>query len=136
MKTKYLPSLSSAGWISDPDVIANHLFATFFLTDYSQTALYTGHVSSFAYCMHLYNPSDQDRTKLTSMIDKVLTVYYLRYFDDVTVETSLTQDSEDFSKLELNIFLEYVDGDKRNTLYKAIQVVDGKARSVIDINNG
>lgn len=136
MKTKYLPSLSGAGWISDPDVIANQLFATFFLTDYSQTALYTGHVSSFAYCMHLYNPNDQDRTKLTSLIDKVLTVYYLRYFDDVTVETSLTQDSEDFSKLELNIFLEYVDGEKRNTLYKAIQVVDGKARSVIDINNG
>lgn len=106
------------------------------MSDYSQTALYTGHVSSFAYCMMLYNPSDQDRTKLTALIDKVLTVYYLRYFDDVTVETSLTQDTEDFSKLELNIFLEYDTGNKRNTLYKAIDVVDGKARSIIDINNG
>lgn len=136
MRTKYLPCIGADSWIDDPDLIANQLFATFFLSDYSQTALYTGHVSSFAYCMMLYNPSDQDRTKLTALIDKVLTVYYLRYFDDVTVETSLTQDTEDFSKLELNIFLEYDTGNKRNTLYKAIDVVDGKARSIIDINNG
>jgi len=134
MRTTFIPILGNSAWEPSPDVIANQMFATFFLSDYSQTALYEGHVSSFAYIMQTYN--SYDILDLTMLLQKVLTGYYMRYFDSVVCEITHSQDPNYQSKLVLNIFLEYTSEGISNNISKAVRVVDGKAQSVIDVNNG
>lgn len=47
----YFPSLTETGWIASSEITGDFLFAHFFASDYSQTYIYTDHVSSFAKIM-------------------------------------------------------------------------------------
>jgi hypothetical protein len=136
MKTKYLPGLDPMGWISDVNQVIERLFGHFFLSDYSQTAIYPKAVSSFAKVMSNYDTYDV--INLIVDLRTTLTNYYKNYFDQVICEVSESTDPDypaDSSRFSLVIYLEVVDNDKSYLLTRAIEVVNGKTASIIKLNN-
>ena len=129
-----LPTLSTKGWVlanEHPLVVANHIFAHFFCSDYSQTQLYLDKVSSFAWVMQ----SAQGDTGLAkSNLKTTLEGYFKRYFDNATVETSeLPMDLT--GRVSLSLYVEFVADGVTYTLSKAINLSDGVVQSIINLNN-
>lgn len=130
-----LPSLDDSSWLNannNPLIVGNKLFAHLLASDFSQTYLYPGEVTSLAYII------DRNKDDLRGLIEDLqdsLTKYYNRYFDGV--ETEVTEVSnEDKNTVSLSIYIEYVGNDKvRYNLGQAIYLVDGVLRKVININN-
>lgn len=52
---KVIPSLSKDGWVSSGRTILDYLLSYYFLTDYQQTYLYYGNLTSLPYTYFLYN---------------------------------------------------------------------------------
>lgn len=78
-----LPTLSSAGFVSDPAVKLERLVSYFFITDYSQSNQHHGRVASLPYLIkaHGTNPDilvDRIQVALENMLSS--------YFDAVNVE--------------------------------------------------
>jgi hypothetical protein len=86
-----LPVLGGEGWTSDPATIMNKIFMHTFLTDYSQSNIYSGHVASLAYLISEYAKN------IPRFIDEVERMYerlYKRYFSDVYVNFTQVEDPE------------------------------------------
>lgn len=134
MTTKrIMPSLSTDGWVSDPVQVADYLMSHFFLSEFSQTALFPKQVSSLPYIVYENQGSP---TRTAEKVKTTLTTYFSRYFDNVVVQTSYRDDSEDPSKSIIDCFIEYVDSDgKTHSFSKSAELVNGKFNKIVYINN-
>jgi hypothetical protein len=131
-----MPSLGEDGWISDHQTVAERMFGHFFLSDYSQTALYSGNVASFAKVMSGFN--SYDAKALCEKLKTTLERYYDRYMDDTYVEVTEGVDPEyvnDFNRFSLNIYVEWKEDGNTYTLHRALEVVNGKTANIIKLNN-
>lgn len=129
----YFPSLTETGWITSSEITGDFLFAHFFASDYSQTHLYSGHVSSFAKIMQK-NMDNVDN--LVSELRSTLLLYYTRYFENVVVDVNVKDDLTNDSKLSLLIYIAYSDtAGKQYNLAKLVRDVTSKSSQIIDINN-
>jgi len=135
MSSKVLyPELSEAGWESSSIRVADNLFSCFFASDYSQTYLYDGLVSSFAW---IIQDTQNDITRTITLTQKTLSDYFTRYFNSVVVEVSEVPNTEDPSKQQLSIYLKFTDTENREyVLGKLIRMSDMKVNEIIDISNG
>jgi hypothetical protein len=134
MNELYFPSLSEDGWIMSGEQQADYLFSHFFVSDYSQTQLYLGHVASLPWIIQVGNNDMATTVKLTR---STLETYFTRYFEGVEVEvTEKTYDSPS-SKAELTIYVRFLDREgKEIVLGKLAEIIDLKVNKIIDINNG
>ena len=89
--TATLPMLSGEGWQKDPDMIMSKLFIHIFLTDYSQSNIYQGKVTSLQYILAEYG---DDVPKLTREVTEAVKTYYRNYFDSADVEFELSQQDD------------------------------------------
>ena len=128
-----MPSMSTDGWVTDSVQIADYLMSHFFLSEFSQTALYPKQVSSLPYLIEIYKKSPK---ATADAIQKTLVIYFSRYFNNVVVQCQNRDDPSDDRKAIVDIFIEYVDSDgKLYSFAKAAEMIEGKFNKIVEINN-
>lgn len=129
----HFPGLSETGWLTSGEQIADYMFAHFFESFYSQTQLYPGQVSSFAWAVA---QKHDNPAQLATLLRSTLLTYYSRAFNDVTVEVQEGIDQNNASKAFLTVYLAFTDNEgKQHTLSKMITDLNSKTAKVISLNN-
>lgn len=129
----HFPALSETGWLTSSEITGDYLFAHFFASDYSQTEIYSGHVSSFAKVMQENTDSVE---QLVTDLRNTLLRYYARFFQNVVVEVQIKDNSDNISKIALLVYVVYTDqAGKQNNLSKIIRDITSKSAKIIDFNN-
>lgn len=130
-----VPSLSLDGWVTDASSKLDYLMSHFFLSEKSQTALYSDNVSSLQWILQ---DCLGDMVKANRDINEVLNIMLARYFTTVNCDTSIVEESEGSSRYNLNIYLSVKDVNGVEVqINKVVKILDSKISSVFElINNG
>lgn len=127
------PSLDPDGWVFSPMETADKLMADFFDANYSQTDIYLGNVSSFAYIVQITKGNVNECIK---KLQETLTSYFLRYFSNVTVEVDSLDKENLSSKAEISIYMTFTDVDSQvYNLGKLIQMKNSRINKIVKLNN-
>lgn len=133
-KPVYFPALDVEGWVTSGVHIADYIFSHFFLSDYSQTQLYVGHVASLSWILQTHQ---NDIGQIANTTENTLKSYFERYFNNVVVEVTHSADPSNPAKLQLTVYVSFEDSDgKRHTLGRLLEVIESKIAKVKKINNG
>lgn len=117
-----VPTLSRDKFVKDPNSKLQLLYVYFFASDYSQSLTYYGSISSAKKILEQYM---DDVNRVASEFEVALEALLKRYFVDVNVMTTITEDG---SNIEFNITC--VDQNNHEvTLSDAIQT-DGSIVSI------
>lgn len=130
--TKFVvPALSADGWVQSSKERADYLLSHFYLSDYSQTHLYTGNVSSLSYLMTTYG---HDKYLLQTNLQRTLQDYFVRYnFKNVIVDITVEEESPDSNKQMLKIYMGFTDEDGQDiTMENVLSIINGKFAKVVD----
>ncbi len=131
---KVIPSLSQDGWVDSSLKLADYLLSHFFLSDYSQTYLYEGNVSSLPW---IIQHTQNNMTETTSLTQSTLSNYFKRYFDVVTVQVVEVPNDKDPSFAQISIYLSFTDSvGITYKIDKIIDIVNSKIHKIIALNNG
>lgn len=131
--TKLVPTLSSDNWVEDSEKKADYLLAHLFESDYSQTALYLGNVSSLAWAIQETN---NNIPATLTLVTRVVNDYLSRYFESVETSVTLNEINQPSSYVYLNLYISFIDEEgKQYTLSRLLQTQDGKLNKVIKNNN-
>lgn len=134
MNKLVVPTLSEDGWVKSTEERADYLFSHFFVSEYSQTALYTGAVSSFPY---IIQKNQGDMINTVSDLRTALQIYFSRYFTNVKSEAVHTEDPPKSGKYRINLHVSFTDEDGKDfALARVAEVLDSKLVKVLAINNG
>jgi len=98
-----LLTLSTDGWIGDPEKRLARLFGHAMTTDYYQAPIYHGELTSIPYLLSL-TPNNIEAT--ASSIQEALTVFLTPQFDNVNVE--VYPDADDTESAKAEIFIDIV----------------------------
>ena len=129
----YYLSLSEDAYVNNSTKVADYLFSDFLLSDYSQTYLYLGHVSSLAWILQ---DTQGDMSRTTQSVQTTLVDYFTRYFNNVVCEVTEVPNQTDPSSAQISIYLKFTDTENKEfVLGKLIDVIDTKIAKIIDINN-
>lgn len=127
------PSLDPDGWLSSPMDVADRLLSDFFDSNYSQTDIYLGNVSSFGYIMQ---NTKGDLNACKDRIKQTLSSYFLRYFPNVNIDVETNGTIDSSGKAELNIYMTFTDVDSKvYNLGKLVQLEGTKVSRIIKLNN-
>lgn len=129
----FVPTLSEDGWENSPEKMGDILISHFFISDYSQTQIYTGQVASLPY---LIQKNQGDLPSLFTDITSVLTRYLSRYLQNVVVEVNQNTQYSTGSFIAINLFVSYMGANgKTYTLTNIIQTLNSKILNIIKLNN-
>ena len=130
----YLPTLSEDAWVTDSTAQVDYLFSHFFLSDYSQTQLYVGKVSSLPW---IIQEGQGNMQRTTELLQQTLMKYFSRYFTRVTIEVTDSTPESAGSKAEITIYVNVTDREgKEIVLGKLIHLLNSKVSEIISISNG
>jgi hypothetical protein len=135
MKTlkTFFPTLSEDGWVVDSSVIVDYMFSHFFLSDYSQSQLYTGHITSFSWILQEHRGN---MLEIIASLTQSLNTYFRRYFPYVDLEiTESTKDSNS-NNAAITLFLKIVDNEgKAVNLGRLVNLMNSKLNSIVKLSN-
>ena len=128
-----LPALSEDGWVNTPVKQADYLFSHFFLSDYSQTYIYTDKVSSLSWLLQQYG---NEPPEMARNLKATLEQYFGRYFDNVVVESTSSQVDNNPNEQNLSIYVTFQskDGVTYN-LGRMVNVENTKIKNVVTLSN-
>lgn len=130
---RYVPTLSEDAWVSDAKQKADYLMAHFFLSDYSQTQLYVGKVSSLPWVIQ----STQGNMMQTVLqLQQTLETYFGRYFDNVVVDV-VDQTPTDSSSAEIVLYIAFTDPETgaTHTVNEVLRERNGIFSRIASISN-
>ncbi len=131
-KTLY-PSLDPDGWVAGSEQIVDYMFSDFFLTDYSQTALFKNGVSSFAYILE-ENRGDLQST--ATALKSALELYFSKQFSNVESLVYHEQVAGSNNRHNLNIMLTFEDSvGKLHNLSRLVNLSGSKVDGIIKVIN-
>ena len=136
MTSKYLfPAVDTDGWTKTSVKVADYLFSHFFLSDYSQTAVFNGKVASFAWILQR---NQSDISSIMSVTQETLSQYFSKQFDEVEVEVYEIPNEESINDHKLTLFLSFKDKDGvSHSLERIIKYQGLKVTEIISVvNNG
>lgn len=136
MTSKYLfPAVDTDGWTKTSVKVADYLFSHFFLSDYSQTAVFNGKVASFAWILQR---NQSDISSIMSVTQETLSQYFSKQFDEVEVEVYEIPNEESINDHKLTLFLSFKDKDGvSHNLERIIKYQGLKVTEIISVvNNG
>lgn len=135
MSSKVLyPSLSEDGWVSGSIKVADNLLSCFLISDYSQSYIYNGFISSFPWILE---ETQNDISRTISLTEETLRSYFSRYFNDIVVEVSEVPNIEEPSKGQISLYINFTDTSGITYVVgKLLKIVDMKVQEIININNG
>lgn len=124
-----LPTLSLDGWVNTPIKAADYLLSHFFLSDYSQTAIFPGEVMSFSWLLQQYQ---DNLSGLKSRLQSDLSKCFSHYFSDVEVQVTDEAMMNSNNKRALVIMLVFTDENKVE--YNLARVIEHDGMKVSQIN--
>ena len=120
--------MSTDGWVNTSIKTADYMFSHFFLSDYSQTAEFSGDVASFSYIVERYA---DDLSAMAQQIQSNLAAYFSTQFSNVDIQASTIQNIQTtINVYELTLYLTFTDTDgvtfnlSRLVQYAGLKVVD------------
>lgn len=125
-------TLSSDGWVSAPMKKFDYAIAHFFASEYSQTHIFKGNISSLPYIVQESQGNMQD---FCSSLEKTLTSYLNSMFQNVVVEaTEVPTDTQFKGEVRMYVQVTDYDGTELN-LGKILRTENGLIREIVDIVN-
>ena len=127
-----VPQLSKVGWIQDDLTGASVLLAQCFESNFSQSHVYKGSVTSLSYNLHIGSGSvDETVTSL----QKSLYRYFDNYFTDVEVDVS-EPDGDLSGKASIDLYVGFSDNKGvKYTLRDVLQIEGGVLTGVLNYSN-
>lgn len=126
-------ALSLDGWVTSSASKADYLLSHFFLSEYSQTQLYKGNVTSLQYLIQKYqvNPNILERETQAT-----LEGYFSRYFPNVQAEVVCEPNTTNSSQINLKIYISIQDESGATlSVGRLVDVLDSKINKIITYNN-
>lgn len=107
------PSLTTQGWLKQSISVFDQMVGEFFLSEYSQTFLFTGAVSSFPWILQRYKG---DLLTICSKTKDTLTTYLSTQFPAVEIDVSYKAVADSINRYNLVVYAEVTgtDGEKIN----------------------
>lgn len=99
MSTKVVPVLGAAGYVKTPKEKLSYLFAHMFESRYNDTNIYKGEIMSM---QQVVADHGHDSQQFVQNLQKRLTGYFRRHFDDATV-TVRDIDSENKARYTVSV---------------------------------
>jgi hypothetical protein len=128
------PSLSEDGWVDSSIKTADYLLSHFFVSEFSQTYIYNGTISSLPWIIQNKQGNVQETAK---EIQYTLVDYFSRYFSNVQVDVYDVTSEDNPSKGEISIYIKFIDKDNKEYVFgKLLEIADMTINKIIDINNG
>ena len=127
-----VPTLSTAGWVSDVANMAVKLMDYFITSDVSQSQLYRGEITSLR---HLVQRHGSNPTYLEEHVRTQLSNYLSRYFDDVQVNTRTTGLDVADGRYTLVLDVMLSKDSKQHSLGRLIEIGESKIIDVADAAN-
>lgn len=128
-----IPSLSEDHWASGSIKVADILLSHFFLSDYSQTYLYPGMVSSLPWILQ---ETQNDMARTLTLAQSTLSNYFNKHFNNVVVEVSEVENKTNPSKAQISLYIQFTDNDKKEyVIGKLLEIADTKITKIINQNN-
>lgn len=129
----FFPSLSDQGWLKSNREIADYALSHFFESDYSQSQLYFGRVTSLAY---IIQENNGDLNTAASEIETKLTVYLKSMLPGAFVSCAPSTKNTTTTESALDLYVSFNDDNgKKITLANLLEVKNGKLFKVTNINN-
>jgi hypothetical protein len=130
-----VPSLSLSGWVNSGSAKADYLLSWFFATNYSQSNVFRGRLSSLQYLIFRYG---QTPDALVTQIQSVLTTYLSRVYPE-GVYVSVTHDANTPANptdlYTVQLVMEVQEGGVTKSMGKLINYDGSKIVSIITTNN-
>lgn len=128
-----VPSLSSAGWLTNLNEKADALMSYYIGSEHSQTHLYRDKVTSLPYHIQQYGNSP---LKLKDAVERDLSDYFQRYFESADVTVTVDEPNQDDpERINLQVKVTVTENGKRYSLGKLIETHKSKIKKIFDINN-
>jgi len=131
--TQAIPTLSTAGFVTDIPTMIDRMFSYYLTSEYSQSNLFQGKILSLQKQIQAYQ---HDRNLLITNVRDELEGYFNSVADSTTVKVSLDDPNPDDPN-RINITLEamVVKNNKAYSVGKLIETQDSKILKIIHLNN-
>lgn len=134
MASQPVPVMGTQGYVTDVANKFAYLFTNYYLTDYNQSILFKGEIVSLTRSLQ---ECGSNKTTLTQRVRSELVTYFNRYYDsvsvNVTVEDDTTVGNED--QLVLTITVAITDSSVTSEFSRMVKTANGVINKVIDLNN-
>lgn len=134
MANNPVPTLTSKGWVADAESKADALLSYYFTSQYSQSNLFAGNISSLQYMIQQWgnNPS-----ALQNKLSQALQTYLGRYFDNAAVDvTVLDPTSQQDARLTVRVDAMVTQNGENYSLGRLVSFLNSTIVSIMNINNG
>lgn len=112
-----IPTLTVDGFVTNKYIQMYKLFEYFLASDFSQSNLYHGEISSLKYILAVF-PTERLQQEIENSLQKL----YGSYFDKVTVQTWV---DEQGAKMNIYVDIHAVDNNKNYVLAKEVKATKG-----------
>jgi hypothetical protein len=129
-----VPTLSTQGFVRDSSGKFDFLLSHYFLSDYNQTYLYYGRVSSLP---RIIERSGSDIGALLTDLKQNLFDYLAKYYDSVSVDVNTTTDivRDPRTDLELRVIISVAEDGKQTVFGRLLRSENSKLTDIVKLNN-
>lgn len=127
-----VPTLSTQGLVYDPANKFDSLMAHIFAADANETVLYKGHIFSLSQAIQ---SGGGDAIRVENALREHFHAYLSRYYDQVTVQITVSEIDNSSSRLDFSIYIEITDGLSITRYSRLIKTVNKKLQQILDLNN-
>lgn len=132
MADNVLPTLSSSGWVESLSEKANRLFAYYFTSMKSQTALYGQSITSLQWTLQ---DCGHDMLKVKNSMQQSLQAYLNSYYDYVSVDVQIEEMEPDTGNMLARVYATVQSNGVNYSFGKLIQEQEGILKPILDFNN-
>jgi hypothetical protein len=134
MVTQVIPTLTTAGFVSDVPTMIDRMLAYYIASDFSQSNLFQGKILSLQKQMQAYQ---YDNNQLITSVREELEGYFGSIADSVTVEVSTDlPNPEDPNRINVRVSVIVVKSGKQYSIGRLIETQDSITQRIFDANNG
>lgn len=127
-----LPSLSGNGWITDPTIMLKTLLTNCLVSDYSQSNIYNGTITSFQYIVARFQHKENE---LVNELETHLKNYIQKFFIISNISVTVSDRVTD-NLFDLYISVTVTHDNKTYSLATVAAVKDGLLSNVLEVLNG
>lgn len=130
-----IPTMSSIGWVSTIEEKGDRAVSYFLTSEYSQSVLYYGNISSLQWLVKTYG---HDPIILEREVSEALDGLMARYFENRSVtEVRVLEDSSDTpGKLTIQFSCIVREGNREYSIGRRVQFLNATIIDIAKINNG
>ena len=129
-----VPTLSTLGYISDPDNKFDALLAHAFVSDYNQTYLYPSNITSVP---ELIEAGGSNMTALSDSINTGLTRYFNKYYDSVEIDVSVVPNpvNSNSQQITFSVVIKVTENQAQFSYGRLLVTENTRLVNIINLNN-